>query len=162
AFLDIGALKPRGLYEMGQLLQKALGFRQITSQIAIASNRFTAWVTAQATRENSVSFVNAGEEASVLDCHPVSLLPLEDKVLQRLDWMGIRTLGKFAQLPSSSILPQFKKPGQLAYRLAKGIDGTKIPKLTQVRELSRSLKFDGEVSDGQTIASALHKLAAEV
>ncbi len=162
AFLDIGSLKPRSLYELGQMLQKALGFQRMPSQIAVASNRFTAWVTAQATRENSVSFVNVGEEAWVLDCHPASLLPLEDKVLQRLDWLGIRTLGDFARLPSASIRSQFKEPGQRAYRLAKGIDGTLIPKLTQVRELSRTLKLDGEVGDQQVIDSALRQLAAQV
>lgn len=162
AFLDIGTLKPRSLYQLGLHLQKSLELNQLASQIAIASNRFTAWVTAQATREHTVSFVNEGEEAWALACHPVSLLPLEDKVLERLDWMGIRTLGDFAQLPSAAIRPQFGKPGQLAYQLTKGIDTTPIPKLTQGREFSRTLKFDGEVMDRQVIDSALNKLAAEV
>ncbi len=162
AFLDIGILKPKGLYEMGRLLQKSLELHQLVAQVAIASNRFTAWVTALATREHAVSFVNEGEEAWALTCHPVSLLPLDEKILQRLDWMGIRTLGDFAQLPSPAIRPQFGKSGQLAYRLAKGMDASPIPKLTRVREFSRTLKFDGEVMDRQVIDSALNKLAAEV
>lgn len=162
AFIDIGMLNSRSLYTLGQMLQKSLEFHRMSAQVAIASNRFTAWVTAQATREGTVSLVNEGEEAWALTCHPASLLPLDEKVLERLGWLGIRTLGDFAQLPSAAIRPQFGKPGQTAYRLAKGIDATPIPKLTQVREFSRTLKFDGEVMDRQVIDSALNKLAAEV
>ncbi len=162
AFLDVGALKARSLYDLGKFLQHSLELHQVVSQIGIASNRFTAWVTAQATREHTVSFVNAGEEAWALACHPASLLPLDEKVLERLDWMAIRTLGDFARLPSAAIRPQFGKPGQLAYRLAKGMDATPIPKLTQVREFSRDLKFEGEVMDRQVIDAAINKLSAEV
>lgn len=162
AFIDIGTLNPRNLYAMGKMLQQSLEINRISAQIAIASNRFTAWVTAQATREGMVTFVNEGEETWALACHPVSLLPLDEKVQERLGWLGIRTLGDFAQLPSSSIRPQFGKPGQIAYRLTKGIDGTPIPKLTQVRELARTLKFDGEVGDRQVIDEALKKLAGEL
>jgi nucleotidyltransferase/DNA polymerase involved in DNA repair len=162
AFLDIGMLKPKSLYQLGQQLKTALELLCVPVQVGIASNRFTAWVAAQAAHEGDVAIVNPGEERSMLTCHPVSLLPLDEKVVRRLWWLGIRTLGDFAGLPSGAIRVQFGKPGQIAYQLAQGTDPTPIQPVARERELHRSFSFDGAVVDRQIITVALTKLISQV
>lgn len=162
AFLDIGRLNPKSLYQMGQQLQTALQFAFPSARIGIASNRFTSWVAAQATQDGVLGLVNPGEEKWALTCHPVSMLPLDDKVLRRLWWLGIRTLGDFAALPSAAIRPQFGKSGQVAYQLAQGIDKTPIHRLARQLELSRSVAFDDAISDAQVVSLALKDLISEL
>lgn len=162
AFIDIGTLKPKTMYQLGQQLQDALKLSLFSTQIGIASNRFTAWVAAIAAREGTIALVNKGEEKWMLTCHPVSLLPLEEKVLRRLWWLGIHTLGDFSCLPSAAIRPQFGKEGQRAYQLAQGIDATPIRILSRQCEIKRTFAFDGAVSDGQIISATLKKLTSDL
>jgi nucleotidyltransferase/DNA polymerase involved in DNA repair len=162
-FLDIGRLNPKSLYALGQQLQAALKLRGYSAQIGIASNRFTAWVAAQTTREGTLALVNQGEEKWMLTCHPISLLPLDEKTLSKLWWLGIRTLGDFTELlPSASIRPRYGKAGQKAYQLAQGIDSTTLPPLARQRELSRSFAFEEGISDRQVVSEMLNKLTREL
>jgi nucleotidyltransferase/DNA polymerase involved in DNA repair len=90
------------------------------------------------------------------------LLPLDDKALRRLWWLGIHTLGDFARLPKGAMLAQFGKQGPIAHQLAQGIDPTPVRKYAQERELQRSISFDGLVSDRQVVSHALNQLTTEL
>ena len=161
-FLDIGTLKPQALFSLSHQLQEALKPYHLPIQIGLATNRFTAWVAAQSAREGEIAYVAPGEEPWMLTCHPVSLLPLDEKTLRRLWWLGIRTLGDFAHLPRAAIRAQFGKQGPPAYQLAQGIDSTPVQRTRREHEVSRSLEFDGSVTDRQVIDEALKKLTTEL
>lgn len=161
-FLDIGMLKPQALFNFGKQLQDALRHHHLPTRVGIAANRFTAWVAAQSAREGEIVYFAPGEEQWMLMCHPVSLLPLNEKTQRRLWWLGIRTLGDFARLPRAAMRAQFGKAGQIAYQLAHGIDPTPVQRLKREREISRSVAFEAGVSDRQIIDEALKKLTSEL
>jgi hypothetical protein len=53
---------------------------------------------------------------------PVTLLPLSSPSLQQLDWLGIRTLGRFGRLPGAAVQQRFGPAGRLAQLWAQGRD----------------------------------------
>lgn len=161
-FLDIGTLNPRATFDLSKQLQDALRRNHLPSLIGIAANRFTAWVVAQSARDGEIVYVAPGEEWWMLMCHPVSLLPLNEKTQRRLWWLGIRTLDDFARLPRAAMRAQFGKAGQIAYQLARGIDPTPVQRLKRERETSRKIAFEEGVSDRRIVDEALKQLTSEL
>jgi protein ImuB len=49
-------------------------------------------------------------------------LPLSEETLSRLRFLGLRTLGQYAALPTAAVWQQFGQVGKLAHRLARGED----------------------------------------
>lgn len=161
-FLDVGKLTPRSLFSFSQQIQRTIEAQRLASQVGIASNRFTAWAAAISSTDGRVGFVTKGEEAWSLYCHPISLLPLDEKYRNRLWWLGIRTLGDFTKLPWPAIGVHFGKQGQMAYKLAQGIDPTPVRKRVKGHELSLSMSFDGGVAERETLHTALNNLLGQL
>jgi nucleotidyltransferase/DNA polymerase involved in DNA repair len=119
--------------ELGESLQPALGWD---------STKFTAQAAAKRTRSGHLLVVAAARERAFLRPLPVALLPLGDYSLQRLGFLGLRTLGQYAALPPAAVLQQFGQAGRLAYKCARGEDERPVIPRTQERRLAAHL--DGE------------------
>ncbi|MEZ4614388.1 MAG: hypothetical protein R2867_02585 [Caldilineaceae bacterium] len=98
---------------LGEALQPALGWD---------SGKFTARAAALRTRPGRMKLVAAADEKRFLAPLPVSLLPLPPATLQQLSWLGIRTMGAFAELPEAAVWQRFGQDGKLALALARGKD----------------------------------------
>ena len=92
--------------------------------------------------------VPAGERAAFLAGFPVSTLSLRSatqagdvELVDLLVRLGIRTLGQLAELPAPAVLARFGPAGEVAHRLARGLDerplAARVPPidLTVVAEL---------------------------
>jgi protein ImuB len=140
AFIDVGKLKPQALHSLGQQLQAALKLNHFTAQIGVATNRFTAWVAAFAAREGNIAVVPQGEEKWMLMCHPISLLPLDAKILDNIGLLSVRNFGDYARLPRTGIRARFGAQGVVAHQLAQGIDDTPIQRISRETRLKRREK----------------------
>jgi DNA polymerase-4 len=115
--------------EFGELLCPALGWNH---------TKFTTWTAARQTRPGHLLAVDLDKGPVFLAPLPVMLLPLEADSLQRLEFLGLRTLGHYAVLPTAAVLQQFGKPGLLALRCARGKDDRPVvPRWQQKRLLAR-------------------------
>ena len=130
--------------ELGEALQPALGWD---------SGKFTARAAAARCRPGQMRLVSPRDEVSFLDPLPVTLLPLPFPTLQQLDWLGIRTLGRFGRLPVAAVRQRFGPAGVLAQRWAQGHDDR--PVRTTVNETPEPIDVD---LDGPT---ASHDLALD-
>lgn len=90
--------------------------------VGVAGGKFTAWVAASLATPLRPQGVTAEAQEVFLRQAPSSLLPVEPKMARRLDLLGLRTLGRIARLPRSSMLAQFGWEGERAHRLACGED----------------------------------------
>ena len=98
---------------MGQDLQPALGWD---------SGKFTARAAAMQVMPGRMRLVDKRDEVRFLGPLPITLLPLPRAHLQQLHWLGIRTLGQFAELPPTAVWQRFGAGGKQAQRWAQGRD----------------------------------------
>jgi len=90
--------------------------------VGVAGGKFTAWVAASLATPRRPQGVTPEMREVFLRQAPSALLPVNPKMAQRLQLLGLRTLGGIARQPRSAMLAQFGWEGERAHRLACGED----------------------------------------
>ena len=137
--------------EMGEALQPALGWD---------SSKFTAQAAARRTPPGHLRAVGAVQERGFLQPLPVSLLPLAGDTLQRLCFLGLRTLGQYAALPRAAVWQQFGRAGRLAHRCARGEDNRPVVPRWQETCLAADVEFETPLVEQAPLVAALRHLVS--
>jgi nucleotidyltransferase/DNA polymerase involved in DNA repair len=107
--------------ESGRAVREALG-DALEPALGWDTSKFTAQAAARYTRPGHLLAVDAAHEQDFLNPLPVVLLPLPRETVQRLYFLGLRTLGQYAALPAAAVWQQFGRAGRRAHRYARGED----------------------------------------
>ena len=134
---------------LGDALQPALGWD---------SSKFTAQVAARQTLPGHLRAVDKARERAFLQPLPITLLPLVHDILQRLSFLGLRTLGQYAALPAAAVWQQFGRQGQVAQRCARGQDDRPILPRWQVPQREARVDFEDPVVDRMPLVATLERL----
>jgi len=145
---DVGRAVRR---ELGEALQPALGWD---------STKFTAQAATQYTQPGRLLAVATLRERPFLQPLPVALLPLEQDALQRLGFLGLRTLGQYAALPPGAVLQQFGRGGRLAQRCARGEDDRPVVPRSRRRRLAAHCDLEAPLAERERLLAALQHLIA--
>jgi nucleotidyltransferase/DNA polymerase involved in DNA repair len=137
--------------ELGGVLQPALGWD---------SSKFTAQAAALNAQPGYLRAVAPVQERRFLQPLPVTLLPLPEDTLQRLCFLGLRTLGQYAALPSPAVWQQFGRAGKLAHRCARGKDDRPVISRWQAPQLAAEVEFEMPLIDRERLMVALRCLIA--
>jgi nucleotidyltransferase/DNA polymerase involved in DNA repair len=137
--------------ELGEALQPALGWD---------SSKFTAQAAARRTPPGRLRAVDAAREQGFLKPLPVSLLPLAGETLQRLCFLGLRSLGQYAALPGAAVWQQFGRAGMLAHRCARGEDDRPIVPRWQAPHLAAEVEFETPLVERARLVAALRHLVS--
>jgi nucleotidyltransferase/DNA polymerase involved in DNA repair len=137
--------------ELGTALQPALGWD---------SSKFTAQTAARRTQPGHLRAVDAVRERDFLQPLPVSLLPLGGDVVQRLGFLGLRTLGQYADLPRAAVWQQFGRPGRLAHRCARGEDDRPVVSRQHVPQLAAEIEFEAPLVERAPLVAILRRLVS--
>lgn len=137
--------------EMGDLLQPALGWD---------STKFTAQAAARRTPPGRLRTVHRSKQKGFLHPLPVTLLPLAGDIIQRLGFLGLRTLGQYAALPGAAVSQQFGRAGTLAQRCARGEDDRPIVPRWQAPQLAAGVEFEVPLAERERLMSAMRHLVA--
>ncbi len=121
---------------LGDDLQPALGWDH---------SKFCARAAAYHTAAGRMKLVAKEDEVKFLAPLPISYLPLPALDLQRLQWLGITTLGQFAALPAGAVWQQFGKRGQMAHRWAQGRDNRPVRNMLQANWTPLTVAFETPV-----------------
>jgi len=143
---DIGRAIRR---ELGEALQPALGWD---------STKFTAQAATRYTHPGRIRAVASTQERTFLRPLSITLLPLDQEALQRLGFLGLRTLGQYAALPTGAVLQQFGRPGKLAQRCARGEDGRPVVPRAQERRLIASHELGDPLVNESALQTLLQRL----
>lgn len=119
--------------ELGEAMQPSLGWD---------SGKFTARAAAIRADPGMVKLIEKANEVGFLRPLPIALLPLSPQALQTLHWLGIRTLGQFAQLPELAVWQRFGQAGKLARRWAQGRDSRPVQATVGQSPASASVSFE--------------------
>lgn len=95
-------------------------------RVGLGHTRFTAWVAARMAAPGGVHEIRAEDAATTLGPLPASWLPLDPKVLLKLDRLGLRTLAEIRALPASALQARFGPAGREAHAFASAGDESRI------------------------------------
>lgn len=93
---------------------KAFGY---TIRSAIADTIGTAWAVSRFGKSGSI--IETGKESEVLSSLPAAALRLEPVILDKLDKLGLKTIGSFMTMPNTALRRRFGK--SLLQRLAQAL-----------------------------------------
>lgn len=146
--------------EMGVDLQPALGWNssKFTARAATAPSRWPG----DRVQPGHFRVVTTPQEQEFLHPLPVTLLPLPEKVLQRLCFLGLRTLGQYAKLPPAAVWQQFGRIGKLAHRCARGKDDRPITPRWQMPHLAAKIEFEVPLVERQRMMAELDRLVSPI
>ena len=135
------------------LLRPRLGF---------AVGKFAAAVAARTTTAREARVIPANETRDALAPLPVSHLSMLDPdVLQRLNLLGLETLGDFAALPFGAVQAEFGPAGARAWRLASGQDQEPVIARGVLPSLQAGMRFDDPLASVEAIVAAIDQLLAQ-
>lgn len=130
----------------------------LVPKIGWDSCKFVAFAAASAAPQGKMKPISKQDEQPFLRQQPVHLLPLTPLSLQYLDWLDIRTVGAYGELPAAAVRQRFGEAGKVAHRLAQGKDNR--PVCPNVHALPAPVEVDFE-SPVETVDFAVeHALAA--
>jgi protein ImuB len=162
-FLDLRGL--RALYGELARLEEAMRAAVpplLRPRLGFGSGKFAAAVAArQATPGNACVVPTSETEAFLAPLSVRHLLVLEPDVLQRLEWLGLRTIGDLAALPFNAVQAQFGPPGAQAWRLAHGKDHEPVVARPVVASLQAGLRFDDPLGSVEAVMAAIDQLLAQ-
>lgn len=134
AFFEAGGL--RGLWggDLEGVLARARRAIELPVRLAAAPSRFSAYAAATRSRVGRPVVVPQRRARAFLAPLPVSLLAprVGAELPERLEQLGIGTLGALAALDGDAVADRFGGPGLLALRLARGSDDGLRPRRPSV------------------------------
>ncbi len=151
-----GLLGDRGLVRVGVADGSFAAGLAARSASAVVSN------TGASSIDQAVPFVvPPGESREFLAPLPIQTLG-RDKLVDVLGRLGLRTLGDFAALSGGDVVGRFGREGQLAHRLACGMDEYAPDLRTPAKDLSATWLFEPVADRIDRCAFAAKALADEL
>lgn len=131
--------------DLGKQVREALG-DALAPSIGWDTGKFTARAAATASTPGHMRLVDHSHEERFLSPLSIDLLPLNPLALQQLDWLGIRTLGQFARLPTTAVWQRFGAEGKLAQQWTRGRDDRPVHPTAFVTSAPLAIDFDPPVA----------------
>ena len=171
AFLDVSDLARPGV-EIAREIQQAI--RQeldLPCSLGIASNKLVAKIATDAgkaghrgiTPPSAILEVPAGGEADFLAPMPVQALwGVGPKTAERLNSLGIHTIGDLAREPEANLVKLFGKYGHDISRHAHGVDNSPIEPEHDIKSISQEITFDRDIADAVRLHQVLRDQSEKV
>ncbi|HET9948553.1 MAG TPA: hypothetical protein VFQ22_06505 [Longimicrobiales bacterium] len=128
------------------------------TRAGMAPGKFGAWVAATAARAGEPVLVPEARLVPFLRRCPVSVLPVDPLVVQRLERLGVHTLGELARFPEPALVAQFGEEGRSALAWATGRRIDPVRPWHRPRPIRVSLEFPSPVGMVDTLHGALDRL----
>ena len=123
-----------------------------------APGKFGAWVAAVRAGPGRPVVVAEEELRSFLASCPVSALPVDGTMVQRLERLGVTTMGEMARLPEAALVGQFGEEGRDALAWATGRRVDPVRPWHRPRPIRVSLDFPTPVGQTAPLHGALDRL----
>ncbi len=171
AFLDVSDLSEPG-ESIARCLQSVVNQDlRLPCSLGVAANKLVAKIANDVGKSahdgegppNAITVVPAGLEAEFLAPLPVDRLwGVGAQTAQRLDRLGIRTIGDLARLSETEIVEGFGKSGRHLLLAARGIDDSLVVTEHETRSISQETTFVRDVTDQVVLRHTLRRLSEMV
>ncbi len=123
-----------------------------------APGKLAAWVAAASARPGEPLVVSEATLVRFLADRPVGALPVDPSMLERLERLGVRTLGEMARLPGPALVGQFGEDGRKARAWATGQRIDPVRPWHRPRPIRAALDFPSPVGQVEPLHGALDRL----
>lgn len=171
AFLDVTDID-RPAEQIARDLQAAIrADLGLPSSLGVAANKLVAKIASDTGKSmhtgdgppNALTVVPEGTEAAFLAPLPVrALWGIGPKTEERLQAIGIRTIGDLAAAGGEALSRLFGKNGQEMARHAMGIDTSPIVTEREAKSFSQEVTFSRDVTDGRVLRREVYSQAERV
>ncbi|NQS89621.1 DNA polymerase IV [Patescibacteria group bacterium] len=135
----------------------------LTCSVGVAPNKFLAKLASEMQKPNGLLAIRESEVENILKDLSVSRIWGVGKVSEeKLNDMGIQTIGDLRKIPRGRLKNMFGKQGESLYRLARGIDESPVVSYHQVKSISQEITFEEDLKDPKKIKTFLGRLSEEV
>ena len=128
------------------------------TRAGMAPGKFGAWVAAASARSGEPAIIAESELSRFLARCPVGSLPVDPLIVQRLERLGVQTLGELRRLPEPSLIAQFGDEGRSALAWATGQRIDPVRPWHRPEPIRVSLDFPNPVGITETLHGALDRL----
>lgn len=136
---------------------------QLTCSVGISSNKLVAKIASDFQKPDGLTVVKEEEAERFLAVMPVrKLLWVGRKTGQRLENMGIKTIGELARSDPTVLAETFGVMGTQLYFMAHGIDQSEVQERSEVKSMGRDITFDEDTSDMEFVLNALSLLSEDL
>jgi nucleotidyltransferase/DNA polymerase involved in DNA repair len=129
-----------------------------STRAGMAPGKFGAWVAAASAPPGEPVVVSEESLADFLSTRPIGSLPVDPVVIQRLERLGIVTLGELRRFPEPSLVAQFGEEGRNALAWSTGRRIDPVRPWHRPRPIRVSLDFPAPVGLVDTLHGALDRL----
>jgi nucleotidyltransferase/DNA polymerase involved in DNA repair len=152
---------PPGDQVAGLLRHLARGFpSQVTADLRVgcAPGKFGAWVAVNRAKPRNPVMVPEERLVPFLADRPVSVLPVNPRMVRRLEQLGVVRLGQLTRLPEPALIAQFGADGRRALAWATGRRIDPVHPRRRVRPVCVSLDFPAPVGQLEMLHAAVDHL----
>jgi DNA polymerase-4 len=123
----------------------------LTASAGVAPNKFLAKIASDWGKPDGLFVIRPGDVDSFLSPLPVERLPGVGKVTQeRLDNLGIKTVGDMRKLDRSMLEERFGRHGVRLYELARGVDDNEVVPNRPTQSISAEDTFERDIPLAET------------
>ena len=128
------------------------------TRAGMAPGKFGAWVASAAAKSGEPMIVEEIKLEKFLAGCPVNTLPVNPLIIQRLERLGIESLGDLKRFPESSLISQFGEEARKALMWGTGKRIDLVRPWHRPKPIRVSLEFTSPVSLNETLYTALDRL----
>jgi DNA polymerase-4 len=166
AFLDVsGTDRLFGNAETtGRKIKEEI-YRQekLTASVGIGPNKLIAKIASDLEKPDGFVLVKTKQVQSFLNPLPISTLwGVGKKAEEKLNSIGLRTIGDLSGVEEATLMELFGKMGALLFRYAKGIDDDPVIPFRDVKSVSNEITFARDEADRELLKNTLLKLSEKV
>ncbi len=166
AFLDLSStFKFNGTpKEAGQCIKNEILSRTgLIASVGIAPNKFIAKIASDLDKPDGLVVVDSGNEADFLAPLELSRLwGVGPKTLNKLEVLGLHTIGELARLSRERLYKLFGTTGLGFWTLSHGIDERPVVTTHEAKSVSKERTFSEDVADTDALISVLISLCDEL
>ena len=166
AFLDIsGCIK---LFGSEKRIAEKLKYRiyqeqAITASVGVAPNKFLAKIASDLEKPDGLVIVKQKDIEAFLNPLPLARLwGAGKKTIEKMNYIGIYTIGDLSRLPLDVLEKKFGKFGKHFYMLSHGIDEREVFPEHQVKSVSNEITFSEDIRDLNVLQKTLLQLSEKV
>lgn len=135
----------------------------ITCSVGVSASKSVAKIASDHDKPDGLTVVYPGEEAAFLAPLPVRSMPgIGPRTADRLNALGIRTLGELAAMDDATALEVLGTHGIGTVARARGVDGREVHANSPAKSVSNERTFATDVRTPGEVDDALSRLAAKV
>jgi DNA polymerase IV (DinB-like DNA polymerase) len=166
AFLDVTS-RVKNFEEAEKLAQKIkkeiYEKERLICSIGVGPNKLVAKIGSDFEKPDGLTVVREEEAKTFLSPLRVRrLLWVGRKTENRLNKMGIKTIGDLANYDASVLVEKFGAAGTQLYLSAQGIDNTEVQERWERKSMSREITFEEDTSDYNLIFDTLDTISEDL